>query len=333
MLVPVMVAQPRKLQRTALLAWAGWRMIVPARWRPLRIEGQAEAGNMILADGGTVTMQIKWLRPQRPERFDADTWLRRRLRALKADPDEVTDHPAPAGFAPLACIPAGGRRDGDGATLWYGYTEDAGLVIEIAMRDDSQRGGRLNRAVRRPIESLAVSAADEPSTWAIFGCRFEVPAGFSLRQHDLRLGNLSLQFDGPDRQTLLLRQIYPAALALNRRPLEDWLGTGPFKERRRYRADAPAEPLRLDEADRALEGVIRRGWKRIAFPLGWLLARRNIAAALHDTEDERLLIAEHDAPRADLDDTVARETLVRMNRTAGDQAFDATDADAMADEE
>ena len=124
------------------LAWAGWRMNVPAQWRPLKIEGEYSGGTMILARGADVVMQLKWWRPKR-KRFRPERWLRRRLKSLKAQIDDEAACPSPDGFEPVTLAKSRRSKRGRGGplALWYGWAPDAGVQIE-AVVGPQESGGR-----------------------------------------------------------------------------------------------------------------------------------------------------------------------------------------------
>jgi len=285
-------------------------MDVPPRWRPLKIEGTFSGGRMILGRGADVVMQVKWWRP-RPNRFRAERWLRRRLRSLKARIDDEAACPSPDGFDPVTrAVSRGGRRSKRGAcALWYGWAPAAGVQIEavVGPQDSGGRG-----APWHALQSLRAAKMGAPTTWAVFDSLFHVPAGFVVDQYELLLGDLSLHFTGPDRQTLMLRQIYPADLALERRSMADWLEFSRFRTRRHFRGETE-QNWAIERHGRRLEGLHRTGVKSYPFPLGVVRPRCSIGAAALDTEAGRLMVAEHDSSRPH-DDALLRRAILAMNQ-------------------
>ncbi len=292
------------------LAWAGWQMKVPGTWRPVCIEGDYRSGHIILADGTEAIMQVKWWRPS-GRRFDADRWLSKRLASIKAGDRQLAKPVAPPGFEPVACVAAGGRRKWQNCLLWYGYNRPAELVLEVAVRQQTA-GGSSEAALKR-LRSLMASPVGEPDRWALMGSSFLAPVGFKLKHHSLRLGDMALRMSGPKGQTLILRQVYPADLALSRRGLKDWVNTAAFLQRRKYRLKRVVTDWVLETDDGCMEGVICFGQKRLAFPLGRLALRHTAGAVVHDQTRGRLLIAEHDA-RQPVDELLLKVALARMNR-------------------
>lgn len=289
-------------------------MNVPSQWRPLKIDGNFRGGAMILGRGADVVMQVKWWRPKR-KRFRPDRWLRRRLRSVKARIDEDADCPSPEGFEPVTLASTrAGRRSKEGSfALWYGWAPDAGVQIE-AVVGPQRSGGR--RGPWRALESLRVTKEGEPTTWALFDSLFHAPAEFVVDQHELLLGDLSLRLTGPDRQVLMLRQVYPADLALQRREIADWLEFSRFRTRRRFHGDTD-ENWAIQDRGRRLEGLCRTGVRTYPFPLGIVRPLFSMGAAVRDAQAGRLLVAEYDSSRPQ-DETVLRRTILAMNQVEED---------------
>jgi len=285
-------------------------MDVPARWRPLKIEGKFSGGTMILGRGADVVMQLKWWRPKL-NRFRPDRWLHRRLKSLKASIDDKATCPSPDGFEPVTrAISHGGKRGkGDACALWYGWAPNAGVQIEAVVGPQDSGG---HGAPWRALKSLRAAEMDAPTTWAVFDSPFHVPAGFVVDMHEMFLGDLSLQFTGPDRQTLMLRQIYPADLALQRREIADWLEFSRFRTRRHFYGETE-QKWAIEHRGRRMEGVRRTGVKSYPFPLSGVRSLCSIGAVVHDTEAGRLLVAEHDSPRPH-DDSLLRRIILAMNQ-------------------
>jgi len=285
-------------------------MDVPGRWRPLKIEGTFSGGTMVLGRGADVVMQLKWWRPKL-KRFRPDRWLRRRIRSLKARIDDEATCPSPSGFGPVTRAVRYGDKYSKGSpfALWYGWAPNAGMQIEavVGPQDSGGRG-----APWGALQSLCAADMGAPTAWAVFDSLFHVPAGFVVGKYELLLGDLSLMFTGPERQMLMLRQIYPADLALERREMANWLEFSRFRTRRHFREEA-RQSWTVEHDGRRLEGLRRTGVKSYPFPLGVVRPRYSIGAAVHDTEAGRLLVAEHDSPRPH-DDSLLRRMILAMNQ-------------------
>ena len=288
------------------LAWVGWETMIPDDWRPLRVEGDWDKGNIIVGGGEQALFQIKWRRTG--PAFRGDRWLKRRLTKVRAKAAE--DGPALRGFGHTPRSPGGGRNAALGA-LWYGHAPEARMIVEIGVAATAPKAAR-RQMEDRVIPKMQATALNAPTRWAIFGSSFESPAGFTLARRRLHLGDVVLELKTPDKARLTLRQVYPGALALARRKMSEWLEFTPFREGRRFKAARPNEDWSLDTPGGTWSGLRRTGRKRVPFPFGIIAARRSVAAVLHDTELDRLLIAECDSRRDVRPETVA-DALRAMN--------------------
>jgi hypothetical protein len=126
-------------------------------------------------------------------------------------------------------------------------------------------------------------------------------------------GDIALRLEN-DSESLLLRTVYPAGLALSRRKLPKWLDASPFLERRKNR-NTETQEWRSDAPK--LKGVLRTGWKRLPFPLGWLKPRYCTAVVAVDKELDRLVLAEHRTPEPVSSETVIRAVQQMNQEVAG----------------
>lgn len=285
-------------------------MRIPRHWRPLKIEGGQRSGNLTLGDSARAIAQIKWLRAE-GRRFDGARWVRRRCGAgckKGKNPDAAILAKAnPAGFSAVGVSLA---RKGK-MTVWHGYCPDGKLAMEITVNmgvDEASRG----TLMRMTIPSLLAAAAADPTRWAVFETSFQLPEGFDVADKVLRSGYIALKCAGAGRRSLVVRQIYPAKLALERKSLDQWLGARPFPTRKKILTAGDAEEWAVSSFGRQIEGRICRGWKQLASPLSFIGGRWFVAAVAHDTELDRLLLAEYDSPRPEGDDAVA-EAIAQMN--------------------
>jgi hypothetical protein len=358
---------------------------IPRDWRPLRIEGTAEDGTMVLGNSMEVLARLRWHRgePERPggmlgaplhalgeliagrkggRGFDAARWIARHVRHVAPGAAPDAHPPRPRGFDMAVWLPGleAGTGAGAGAggtrSIWYGWSSSARMLFEAVLRDAT--GGSDGRVLAQSVlPSLTASDGADRTRWAVFDVSFESPAGFELVAHRLQVGDMGLRLTAKDGRRLVVRQVYPASLALTRRDLAGWLAHGPFEEKHRTlrhgvtlrsRASSASstssassassvsgvsgesiasstsnaagagpkcngvEDCRIATPHRTYEGVRRRGWKRLAWPLGGWRAWRNVAVALHDKELDRLLLVECDSPRAGAEEAVA-EAVAGMN--------------------
>jgi hypothetical protein len=199
-----------------------------------------------------------------------------------------------------------------GATsVWHGYSPAGKLAMEITVNMAADEASR-SALVQTTIPSLSVGGVEAPTRCAIFETSFELSAGFDVGDKLLRSGYIALKFAGDGRRSLVVRQIYPAELALARRSMEDWLDARPFPCRKRVLPAGAAEEWNVPSFGRQLGGRIRRGWKQLAAPLSFIGRRWFVAAVAHDCELDRLLLAEYESPRPEGDEAVV-DAIGRMN--------------------
>ena len=277
------------------LAWAGWQMRVPSDWRPLSVSGGAAQGAMMLGDASRPLMRIKWARPS-GRRFDAERWIRRRVRSAAGKHAGVEPTDASPDFRPGAFARAAGGRK-TRRRLWYGYAPRAGIALELVISAEAG-GGRPVRMDRGMLASLRASGPDEPTCWAVFDASFVAPPPFVYRASRLHLGDIALCLTAGGGRRLLMRQVYPAKLALSRRELARWLQYPPFKEHRKVRPAGEPERWTVQSFGRALEGLLRKCPKRLPAPLGACGPRWSVSGVLVDDRMDRLLLVEHDVPPA-----------------------------------
>jgi hypothetical protein len=228
--------------------------------------------------------------------------------------------PSPAGFVTLDWSPqtkAGKAfRAGKGGTraIWKGYDQSANLRIEaVALaQNQSHQSADLRDEV---LNALAASPPNEPIDWSVFQTSFRVPARFDVVSRRLHPGHMAMLFRASGGERLVLRQAYPRQAALARRDLAGWLRSEPFgMQKRRFYPAGPAAAWSVESSGQRLEGLIRRGPRRLPAPLGWVAPRWSVQAIVEDARLDRLLLAECDS-RREIGDEVVSQCIGQMNRT------------------
>lgn len=298
---------------SSALAWSGWQLEIPFEWRPLRIESGWMRGAMLVGTAETPLLQIKWWRPER-KRFKAVPWIEARVKSVAAKGALVKYlKPQRDGFATLVSAVDNNLKKNRNRILWYAHAPAANLIVELvanaAAPDDA-----LTLIHDTVVPSLAATGLDQPTRWAVYDVSFESPPQFTVAAIKMLAGDIALELFGRKRKSrLVLRQVYPSQLALTRRGIANWLESSHFKEHRKFRSSKKPAPWKLEKDGRALEGVLRRGQKRLPAPLGWCAPRESIAAALNDAALGRLLLAEYDAPKKHFDESLLQTALLAMN--------------------
>jgi len=263
-----------------LLAWQGLEVPLRDDWRPLRIEGGYSKGSVTVGDIEGPIFQVRWIRP--PKGADTDGWIKARRQSVAAG-QESRGAPRPEGFDSVSWIKNLAVREESKKTVWWGRSPRANALVEILLTN--LRGTEVNtQFIKDSLPKLRVVPPSEDSWWRIYSARFFVPAGYRLARQRLATGDIALEFVRGWGERLLVRQVYPAALALERRSMAGWLRDPVFKEHRRFRRETE---------DRHEGRRIRwTGWKRLPFPLGWITPRRCDSIILQNRDLDRLLIAE-----------------------------------------
>jgi hypothetical protein len=278
-------------EKSDFISWQGFRLPLMREWRPLRIEGGFRKGSVAIGDISNPLFEIRWLRPESAD-FDGQGWID--VNRTKAEKCDTSSPPRPAGFSSVGWIRGfeDEKKNSGGKTVWWGYSSEGRMLIEMIVSElvDSPS---YRWIVSEAIPRLKVLSPADGWTWRIFSAQFSPPPGFVLEKHRLNNGDISLCFTRGKSERLLLRQVYPAELALGRRMLGKWFDNPPFRETRRFRAAKDGEK----SAD---NGFFRMdGWKLIPFPIGFIMPRRCRRAALLDVETDRIFMAEYEYGKND----------------------------------
>ena len=260
---------------------------------------------MMIGDAQTPIVRVKWFRLEEAETFDGAAWLDERFKQLGVVPEKGA--PKPDRFSSVAWVRDLEPREGNGRTVWYGWSLDAGIAMECVVTNLTEEKVK-DEVFDVAVAGLQVTSPSEPCHWGMYGVRFVSPAGFELEKKHLYSGDIALLFK-KGKQHMLLRQVYPAQLAVSRRKLDGWLDCPPFKQHRRFRLSS-SEPWHLNSG-RQVSGVKRLGTKQLPSPLGFCAARATCAIAAEDRQKDRLLIAELISPEAG--DEMVTQAIISMN--------------------
>ena len=300
-------AATRRQTPFSWFAWAGWKLEVPAHWRPIKIRDEARQGVFVFGDGRQAIGVVRWAKVSATD-FNAGKWIRKRL-GKRA----VLERTAPAAsrFDATLWAPEAQARKGPPCSIWRGYSAPGNLALEIVINGEVDAPTR--KIVRRKVlPSIDASAENAPTRWAVLDTSFESPPGYRLGSKRIHLGDIMLSL-AHGRRRLVLRQVYPAGVALQRQPLEQWMDDGCAVERRRYSRTQEDETWCVDSFGRRLEGLMRTGSKRLPFPLGRVAPRSSVVVAAVDEALDRVLVAMYDAGRGNNGSEALAESVGMMN--------------------
>lgn len=250
-------------------------------WRPLRIEGDHKKGSVTIGNMDGPVFQLRWLRPSK--NYDGVKWIKGRCKATAGG--QTSDNPpCPEAFEQAEWIENLAIRQESEKTVWWGYSKTGAVLVEILLTNLCSQ--EVNRWFKRhALPKLDVTPPTEDCVWSVYSCRFTIPPGYILNRKRLASGDLAFEFIGTTGKKIIIRQVFPALLALQRRSYQAWLRDRVFKERRRCRKESEA----------TLDDGLQLNWtgrKKLPFPFGFLFPRQWVAVICHDEFLDRLLIVE-----------------------------------------
>ncbi len=309
------------------MAWCGWQMRIPLDWRPLRVSGNRLKGMMTVGDSTQAHMQIKWLQAK-SRGFVFAEWVSRRVATLQRKDKTETELCRLAGTdEPCRIVQSLPIRE-TSRRCAYAYSREASQVIEVVSFTPFQTRHSCSpkrsqtsvsesssetlpiQGGAHPLFSLEFSDLHSPTRWAVFDVSFITPTGYDIETHRINLGDMAFRFAHRGGQRLVLRQVYPSETALARREMSKWLDDRPFKEHKLLKCDQIPQTITFDST--GTQGLLRRGRKRLPFPLHSVATRHSISAIAHDTDFSRLLMAEYDSPSS-ADEEVVLQVMRDMN--------------------
>ena len=276
-------AAPTRLPR--FVAWQGWRVDLPRRWDPVKLEGDASAGHALFADAVRPRLGLRWQTPRR-RRFDAAAAVMRTMvdevGQLAAAEARAWSPPAGEWTSPLLYV----EPDPPGRDVWVGYSPASGRLLSVAC-PVRRREHVLAKVI---LPTLADLPLDRAAPWSVFDLSLVVPGGFALAERRLNAGDLSLSFADRRGAKVSVRQVAVAELALRRRPLDGWLADQQRGDRRHHRPAGPAADVTVTVAGRALAGRCGHLRRRRRFALATWRPSSLVTLAVHDADRDRLVI-------------------------------------------
>ncbi len=279
-----------------IIAWQGWRLEVPDRWGPVRVEGDADAGYLLMADLHRPRLGMRW-KVAGGKRFKAEVAVtaavRQEVGQLAAQDARPLSMDGGNWQAPLLYE----DDEPPGRDICVAYSLTSGRIIELVYHAHH----RDRVLTQRLLPTLVDTSRSEVWEWSIFDLSCRTPSGMVMAKHRLNAGDLSLSFTHKDGSAVTVRQLAMAKLALQRRPMERWIAEQAAWHGKQFKfGSSPVESE--GEPKRVRQQVVRRrryGW-------AWWLAKGYTVLARHDQERDRLVIvdATDEALASELMDTV-----------------------------
>ena len=271
-------------------AWQGWQLSVPASWNVTALSGNVSSGHALLADLDGPRLGIRW---KKVAGGDVTRAFVERVVRDEVGPEAVgrvvqppADDAGPAGaIAAVYLDPELPPRD-----VYAAWAPGSGRVIELVyhalQRDDV--------LMRELVPSIRDTTVLPHQPWSVLDLTCAVPAGFELRSHELRAGDLQLHW-AAGRRFVSVRQLALAEMALKRTTLEHLVREQQRRAHLHYSPDDAITDVQLAaEGGRELSGRLGRAHRRRRFFWKARLAPQRVTLALHDRTRDRIVIVEAD---------------------------------------
>ena len=275
---------------SATFGWQGFTLVLPEGWNPVKLDGAFDAGYVLIADLHGPKLGLRWRRAA-TRKLDSAAWARR---AIEAEVEK-----APAGRARALSL-ANDTWTGStlwldseppGRDVWAAYSVASNRVVEVIYHVP-KRDRVLEDLILPALSDAPVGAA---RSWSIFDLRCAVPASYALKTHRLNAGDVGLNFSA-GHESLAIRQIALARIALQRLPLDKWLTGQETAMQRHYGAAGDAGEIELTAAQGPaggpVRGLVRHCHRRRRFSFMRWLPASIVTIALHDRERDRLVLAQ-----------------------------------------
>ncbi len=284
-------------ERWARLGWQGISFDVPEDWCPGSLEGDAANGYLRVEDESHIRLELRWETARKAVAAAArlvDDYVKQTRKKLpRGAPEPSVDRGRAvkelAGLDHEAFTWRGGGFSAHSLLL---VAPDAKRVVHL--RVFFEEGGEHKALARRLFDSVRLAPADGAAEWAVFGLRFESPAGWRLEESALRTGLLRFLFKAGNDELEIVRQSL-AAITLQRVSLEQWLRGQFAKALRSYRCTGRGDEYRGHAAARYGGELSLR-----ARPLAVFRRRRyNTTLAWHCTESDKLFALRCESPQSE----------------------------------
>lgn len=293
------------------IIWQGWKLELPRRWDPVKLEGNHAQGHALFADTLRPRLGLRWQTPRQNRRFDPETAVQLAMRnevgQLAADEARpMLEKGSEAFFAnaneekaydPFFAARAHATDEDWAAAMLYvepdppgrdvfcGFSEISGRLLQVAYhahRREHVLAGSI-------LPTLADYPLDRAAPWSVFDLNCIIPADMHLKSQQLNAGDLGLIF--ADRfNEITVRQIAVATLALQRQSLDGWIADQQKTARRYHHPTGVFADTTVVVRRQELPARISRMHRRARYGLMWNQPRRITTLALHDAGRDRLVL-------------------------------------------
>ena len=252
---------------------------MPGQWNVTALGGTFSSGHALLADLNGPRLGVRWKRVPREKVTGA--FLQEVVRG-EAGESAVVEVAGDSAVYLDQSVP--------GRDVYVAWFAESGRLLELVYHAQERDDVLMTQLV--PGLKDVSSLAEQP--WSVLDLSCTVPAGFELRSHNLRAGDLQLHWS-QGRRFVSVRQIAMAAAMLGRTTLDALLGQQ--QDLIHYRAEGPTEDeaiLTSDGREHVGKCGLARRRRRFFWQAG--LAPQRVTLALHDAARDRVVIVEADDP-------------------------------------
>lgn len=267
-----------------IVCWQGWKLLIPHRWDPVKLEGDHANGYALFADTLRPRLGLRWQTPGK-KNFALESAVRLamqhevgQLATEEARPFSTTDI---CWQSPLLYV----EPDPPGRDIYSVYSATSGRLLQISYHANR----RENILAHTIIPTLGDAPTEYAHPWSIFDLNFIIPGGMKLRSQCLSVGDLSLSF--ADRYTqLTIRQIAVAQLALQRQSLDRWIVDQQKSESRYFKPSGQFTDISVQMSNRPVDGRKSTMARKRRYFLIWNRPETLTTLGLHDPQRDRLLL-------------------------------------------
>src|SRR5688572_8681477 len=158
---------PKRTHATTAVAWQGWRVELPARWSPVKLEGDFDRGYALFADLHRPRLGLRWEKVRRGKKFNAGELVRRALvdEIGKLAAAEATPHVQPEGGEWTDSL-LFMEPDPPGRDVWAAFSGHSGRVL-IVSHHAHRRERILPDSILPTVTDVAsIGLGDQP--WSVF---------------------------------------------------------------------------------------------------------------------------------------------------------------------
>jgi hypothetical protein len=271
------------IEKRRTICWQGWKLEIPRRWDPVKLEGDHTEGYALFADTLRPRLGLRWQTPKKktdPAKAVVAA-MKNEVGQLAADEAQAIALPGDTWQSPLLYI----EPKPPGRDVFSVYSQTSKRLLQIAYHAH-RRENVLASSVLPTLHDLSL---DRAAPWSIFDLNCIIPGGMKLKSHQLNAGDLGFTFADKFNE-ITVRQIAVAQLALQRQSLPNWIVSQQKISRRFHRPTGEFSEINLTLNGRDLTGTISKMRRRRRYSLLWSQPRFYYTIGVHDADRDRLIL-------------------------------------------